>query len=202
MSQSSEHLRARLIEHFCEVQETRMEGVPVLNGELEVDAFGFEPHCEFHVGVLLTPWFMNLVMMPLAENEELEGLRVGAKQSRVLPSGRFEFIAAHEEELGHYLTCSLFSPMFEFKDQDAAVETSMAVLEQVMTPIEEEEPDPDHDMQEIWAGRLPPVEEGIVEEAEEEMPTPPVEMSRRELFTGLRNTPSVEIELDGQTHDQ
>jgi [NiFe] hydrogenase assembly HybE family chaperone len=40
----------------------------------------------------------------------------------------FPFIGAHEEGFGAYEACSLFSPMFEFADHDAALATAQAVL--------------------------------------------------------------------------
>jgi [NiFe] hydrogenase assembly HybE family chaperone len=105
-----------------------MAGLPMLNPVLQVRALGFRPWNEHWLGVLVTPWFMNLVLMPrLAEHFP----PCAERESRhlVFPAGVFEFIGAHDAELGGWLACSLFSPMFEFSDQAAAEATALAVLE-------------------------------------------------------------------------
>jgi len=195
-------IRDKLIDLFKFIETERMVDVPVLNKELSVDAFGFESQNGYHFGVLLTPWFMNLVLIPTVENSEaLDDRQVGSKLSRVLPSARFEFIVGYEEKIGMYLSCSLFSPVFEFADQEAAVETAQAILEQVNTPIDEdaeEEIDEDADMREIWAGRLPEPELVEVEAEPEEIARKaeaPQKLSRRELLRGGKKR-ETEIEAE------
>lgn len=129
---------------FAHIAATRMQGVPVLNPALRVQAVGFEPQAdadgEWLLGVLVTPWFMNLVCLPLAvagTGETVAGgavLGVGQKASRQIGSQTFEFIGAHEDGLGAFACCSLFSPMFEFADHAAAVATACEVLNLLRTP--------------------------------------------------------------------
>jgi [NiFe] hydrogenase assembly HybE family chaperone len=105
-----------------------MAGLPMLNPVLQVRALGFQPWSQHWLGVLVTPWFMNLVLMPrLAEHFP----PCAERESRhlVFPAGVFEFIGAHDAELGTWLACSLFSPMFEFSDQAAAEATALAALQ-------------------------------------------------------------------------
>jgi len=87
------------------------------------------------------------------------------------PAGRFEFIQGHGGDIGAYRSCSLFSPMFEFADQEAAEATAREIL--ALVTEEHEDDTEDRDMVAIWEGRLPdppaPVE------------APPV-LSRRRLF--------------------
>ncbi len=78
------------------------------------------------VGILITPWFMNLVCFSLARQDQ--PALVGSSRARVVGTQSFDFIGAHEERFGNYAACSLFSPMFEFKDQATAVATAEAVL--------------------------------------------------------------------------
>lgn len=117
---------------FRHVECTRMVGVPVLNAALRVEAVGFEMvavdpgEAPAAVGVLMTPWFMNLVRLPL--QPEAGADRVGRVRARSVGSTSFEFIAAHEPGLGVYEACSLASPMFEFPDQATALATAWAVL--------------------------------------------------------------------------
>jgi len=136
----SDHLNARVAELaalFTTIAQTRMAGVPVLNPALQVEAIGFEyrPAGDGDaagLGILITPWFMNLVRLPLQRDES--AAQVGRTHEALLAGQRFEFIGAHEGALGAFAACSLFSPMFEFADQVTARATALEVLAQLRTP--------------------------------------------------------------------
>ena len=190
---TSKEICDKLIDLFTTIEIERMDGVPVLNNALVVDAVGFDCHNGFHLGVLLTPWFMNLVLIPTQENTQiLPTQQVGSKQFHNLPAGRFEFIVGHEDELGKFLSCSLFSPMLEFADQETAMQTAHEVLQQVTTTTttnDDEGDDEDADMREIWAGRLP--ENNIEEQhskTDDQDVQIPKELSRRDLLGGVRTS--------------
>ena len=135
---------------FAHIAATRMRDVPVQNHALRVQAVGFAPQAdadgEWLLGVLVTPWFMNLVYLPLTvpgAGEAVAGgavLGVGQKASRQIGNERFEFIGAHEDGLGAFACCSLFSPMFEFADHAAAVATACEVLNLLRTPVPTQTP--------------------------------------------------------------
>lgn len=118
---------------FRHVETTRMAGVPVLNRALRVEAVGFEPvagepgEAPAAAGVLLTPWFMNLVWLPLKPEAAEAG--VGRTRLRRIGDTAFEFIGGHEAGFGAYEACSLASPMFDFADQAQARATAEAVLD-------------------------------------------------------------------------
>jgi [NiFe] hydrogenase assembly HybE family chaperone len=118
---------ARLETVFRDIAATRMEGVPLLHAGLQVQAVDFapEPEGDFALGVLVTPWFMNLMRLPLGTAEVLALGQVGPQR---LGEHRLRFIGAHEAAFGAYEMCSLASPMFEFADQQAAVATAREVL--------------------------------------------------------------------------
>lgn len=116
---------------FRHIAATRMDGVPVLNERLAVHAVGFEAVGEAACGVLVTPWFMNLVWLPSPDEAPLAP---GASRARFVGPERFDFIGAHEEGFGAYEACSLFSPMFEFEDQAAALATAAEVLAILRAP--------------------------------------------------------------------
>ncbi len=78
------------------------------------------------LGVLITPWFMNLVCLPLRRADATLG--VGVTRVRQLGGRPFGFIGAHEPAVGAFSACSLFSPMFDFADQAAARATARAVM--------------------------------------------------------------------------
>jgi len=125
---------------FVHIAATRMRDVPVQNPALRVQAVGFAAQTdpeggEWLVGVLVTPWFMNLVCLPMdLANSGATTLPVGQKERRQIGSERFEFIGAYEEGLGAFACCSLFSPMFGFADHAEAMATATEVLKQLRTP--------------------------------------------------------------------
>lgn len=118
---------AALAARFAHIAQTRMQGIPLLHPGLSVEAVGFSAAAGGAVGVLVTPWFMNLVWMPLDDGAEVAA--PGCTREHVLGGERFPFIGAHEDGLGAFEACSLFSPMDAFADQDGAVATARAVLE-------------------------------------------------------------------------
>jgi [NiFe] hydrogenase assembly HybE family chaperone len=121
-------LVADLVQAFRRVQAERMRDVPILNHDLEVEAVGFRAWNGYRLGVLITPWFMSLLLLP-AENDPWTGLRIGETRTYAFPSGRYQFLLGAHDEIGRYLSCSLFSPVFEFSGQESAVATAKAVME-------------------------------------------------------------------------
>lgn len=121
-----------LTRHFTHVQTVRMADIALLNDALSVEAVGFEwaaadaavpPVAE---GVLITPWFMSLVRLPLQVLPH--GNRVGRSVVHAFGCERFDFIGAHDEAIGFHETCALFSPMSGFDSQALARETALASL--------------------------------------------------------------------------
>jgi [NiFe] hydrogenase assembly HybE family chaperone len=132
---------------FRAIHEERVMGLPILNPELEVQAVGFRllrSHC---AGILITPWFMNLLVLP-PEGDGWEEGGPGDKRHFDFPYGPCEMALCEEEMLGRYLSVSLFSPMSSFASQQQAVSTATAILQRLMTPAQPEhavENAPDHE---------------------------------------------------------
>lgn len=133
-------IAAELETAFARIHRERMADVPILNEALGIEAVGFAAHGDDALGVLITPWFMNLLLVP-AEPAARSGQRPGEKTVVSLPGGDFEFIAANEEGVGNYRMCSLFSPVFEFADHDTAVATAAAVMERLLTQVDDARPE-------------------------------------------------------------
>lgn len=121
---------------FRVIAQTRMEGVPILHPKIGVALRGLRLWNNHLLGVLVTPWFMNIVLFPQPQADE--AIHVGSKRHFALPAGSYEFIRYHEAKLGGYWGCSLFSPMFEFEDDDAAIATADEAVELLMTPDPED----------------------------------------------------------------
>ena len=115
---------------FAGIAATRMAGLPMNNPELRVEAVGFRDWHGVWVGVLITPWAINLMLLPGAAGG-VRALGPDEKQRWRFPSGEYEFMGGHDAELGAYQSCSLFSPAFEF----AAHEDARAVAEATMNGL-------------------------------------------------------------------
>lgn len=120
---------------FERIARTRMADMPLNHPLLDVAVADFRADDEggFALGVLVTPWCMNLLRLPLREglHDELGVLGVGITGARDIGARRFDFIGAHEPGLGSFEACSLFSPMFEFASQAAAVATAQEALKEL-----------------------------------------------------------------------
>jgi [NiFe] hydrogenase assembly HybE family chaperone len=182
-----EEIAGRLEGCFAEIGKTRMEGVPILNAALRVKAVGTCEWQGFWLSALITPWFLNLMLLPRQDEETAQ---IGSKRSFAFPAGAFEFIRGREETLGGYWMCSLFSPVLEFTDQEAAEATAQAALEELFTA--EEGGETDADMAMIWRGELPAPETEEAEEAGpeaaevEQVQGEPTTVSRRAFLRGER----------------
>ena len=134
---------AALAAHFQAIADTRMRGLPFLNPKLNVEAVGFavqvagEEATSGVLGILITPWFMNLMWLAPALSAPLAQ---GASHEHFFGGQRLTFIGAVDEAFGAYQSCSLFSPMFEFADQAAARATAEQVLTLLRETPKEEEP--------------------------------------------------------------
>jgi len=175
---------------FARIQRERMADVPLLNPDLRVQAVRFNAWQQRCLGVLITPWFMNLLLLP-GRGETWDELPVGSKIVHTLPSGNYEFILAREEGIGPYQMCSLFSPMFEFENQQAAVATAEAVMAGIMDEASREQISTrERDMRRIWNGEgEPPVTAGTAVDSDEKRqpdlaPRMEQAMSRRALLRG------------------
>ncbi|WP_260291394.1 [NiFe]-hydrogenase assembly chaperone HybE [Sedimenticola hydrogenitrophicus] len=179
---------------FRHIEKSRMVGVPILNPALRVQAVGFRPWNGYQLGVLITPWFMNLILLGEGEDGRLAERRPGEKISHAFPSGLYEFIVAEEPALAHnqgrYQACSLFSPMQPFDSQELAVATAGEIMRGMMRE-ENRSGVSTHsrEIAEAWGGDAP-VTEAMAETTpsdegptlSERLETP---LTRRELLTGL-----------------
>ena len=124
-------IKQKLETVFRCIERERMRDIPICNPALQVEAVGFSEWEDYYLGVMVTPWFMNLMLLPVS-SDDFENVNEGCKQVHIFPSGRYEFISAREPGLGPYQVCSLLSPMFDFKDHQTAIEMAKIVLDEMM----------------------------------------------------------------------
>ncbi len=161
----------RLTTDFTEVWHAKMRDVPLVNKALHVEAVGFRPHEGQFLGVLISPWFMNLVLLP--DGQDWSALVPGAKEVVEFPSGAYEFLHNTREMTGPYKACSLFSPMAQFTRQQDAVDVALAVMEAIFDPAHRAETDRRADIRARREAALAPAAE-----------TPDPVPSRRAVITG------------------
>lgn len=117
---------AALVERYRDIYELRMQALPFINAQLAVEAIGFRDFQDFQIGVLITPWFMNLTLLPGADVGV--GIDQGNTINATFPSGDVEFTAAQDEELGLYFSAVLFSSVSDIPDQTTARDLANEVM--------------------------------------------------------------------------
>lgn len=115
---------------FGDIAATRMAGLPICNEAVRVQAVGFREWQGRHVGVLVTPWTINLVLLP-GDEAELKMLGPDEKMGWEFPSGKYDFMGLNEPALGACQVCSLISPLAGIASHEDAV----SIASQVMTAL-------------------------------------------------------------------
>lgn len=164
---------ASLIKAYRRVDQERMQDIPFRNTHLTVEAVDFQPWQGDQLGVIITPWFMNLVLLAGAESD-WTAHRHGDLVTQVLPSGRYQFVHGDLEGFGVLQSCSLMSPVTDFEDMEAARTTAQEVMRLMLVA-------PD--------GTAEPTGTPLKTEPDVEPMRLNEPISRRELFRG-RHTPS------------
>lgn len=130
---------ARLAAIYGGIAERSMRELPVYNAALRVEAIGFRAHGDRVVGVLATPWFMNLVVTSRPDGADLPPSTAGASVTHGFPGGDFDCVVGEIDGFGRLDSASLFSPMFRFDDPEVVRAVGEAAIEEVFrAPVEAE----------------------------------------------------------------
>ena len=93
---------------------------------------GFQNFAGYVLGIVVTPWFLNLIVA------ESPGIGQSALPTNALrlrfPAGDVDFGLSELKGFGRLASCSLFSPMSEFLDQQAARAAATAALGALFDP--------------------------------------------------------------------
>ncbi|WP_316206400.1 MULTISPECIES: [NiFe]-hydrogenase assembly chaperone HybE [unclassified Bradyrhizobium] len=126
----------RLAAAYRDIGARSMRELPIYHDALDVEAIGFQRIQDNIVGIIVTPWFLNVVT-------PADGLAVdppGTVLQISFPAGTIPFTVSEIPPLGLIASCSLFSPMFEFADMDAARAAAHAALVELMMSSDERSP--------------------------------------------------------------
>jgi [NiFe] hydrogenase assembly HybE family chaperone len=129
---------ARRLVDYYERASRRMQGMPVCNPNLVVESVGIREFDGRRVGVIVTPWFMNLTILP--SPADLATWRAGAVARIAFPFGLYDFDVSEAGDNGLIATRSLFSMMHEFADQDSARVAARAAIDALFEPAAPERP--------------------------------------------------------------
>ncbi|MCP4374750.1 MAG: [NiFe]-hydrogenase assembly chaperone HybE, partial [bacterium] len=106
---------------------------------------GFQEYRGRVIGILITPWVMNLIMFPGTE-DDWDGLELGKKQPHSFPSNTYKFLVNEIDGIGTCQTHSPYSPMREFVNQNHALAAARSFLDALLVetqgsqggPVDEE----------------------------------------------------------------
>jgi [NiFe] hydrogenase assembly HybE family chaperone len=120
----------RLIERYREA-DPRMRDLPFYNDRLDVEAVGFRDWESHRLGILITPWFINLVLLP-GTADDWSALRQGDQSDWHLPAETIRFTASCPDDGDVYLTAPVFTNVIGVPDHEAAKAIAQQVLESLL----------------------------------------------------------------------
>jgi [NiFe] hydrogenase assembly HybE family chaperone len=116
-----------------------MSDLPLYNEKVGVEAVDFIPFGVMGLGALVTPWFINLVFLPL-DPVRYDGAKIGQTTMVELPAGLRGFTLGGDEVTGLFWAHSVMSPLTQTLSHDAATTMARAKLADVLSkPAEESE---------------------------------------------------------------
>ena len=125
----------------------RLQGLNFVNPAIEVEAVGFAPWGSHWLGVMVTPWFINLMLLP-REPSAWTSMPRGEKLRYTFPAGDYDFISSHDETVGEYQMCSLLSPVLDIADHATARQIAVLARDALLDPANAVEPESADDGQE------------------------------------------------------
>jgi len=84
---------------FERILAENMQGIPILNSRISVQALGFQEYQGRVIGIIITPWLMNLVLLPSSE-EDWSDLVLGHKETHEFPAGKYKFLVNEIDGIG------------------------------------------------------------------------------------------------------
>ena len=108
--------------------------MPIYNDKIAIEAIGFRLFGDTELlGVVLTPWFMNLMMVPI-EPAPMDMAAVGRTVAVKLPAGEHAFVVGGDAAIGLYKAHSLHSPVLNFTLPGQAQAEARRMLALLMAP--------------------------------------------------------------------
>ncbi|MDO8608553.1 MAG: [NiFe]-hydrogenase assembly chaperone HybE [Phaeospirillum sp.] len=128
LSSADQNRVQQLVTVFRRIGEERMKDLGLYNPSLQVEAVGFRQWNGWLAGVLVTPWFMNFLLLPSDPSTSLDGVEVGSRKRIAMPKGEVIFLVGEADEVGLYMSNSIHSPMGQFPDHASASTAAWAAV--------------------------------------------------------------------------
>lgn len=111
----------------------RLRGLPICNPALRVEVVGLRPWEGEWLGAVVSPWTVSLLLVP-GSGGRFRPLGPDERQRWSFPLGEYEFLGAHDPDVGAYQTCSLLSPPWELASHAEACAAAGAALDALLAP--------------------------------------------------------------------
>ncbi len=151
----SEPAVERLVARYREA-EPRMRDLPFYNDSLSIEPVGFREWEGHRLGILITPWFINLILLP-GERDDWSAVEQGDQSDWHLPSETVRFTANRSEDDEEvFLAAPVFTNVIGVPDHEAAKNIAAQVLQSLLAKPGSEEAAPGHAVsrRDLFRGRL------------------------------------------------
>jgi len=132
----SDNPQQQISDAFRRIEQNQMQGLPVCNEALTTELVGMRRFGDYWLGVLITPWTLQLLLLPASADAEV--LEEGDHRSHAFPQGEVVFMASDNPDLGIYQSCALRSPLHDFPSQEVIRQTAGEVLDLLFQPPAEQ----------------------------------------------------------------
>lgn len=116
---------------FCRIHRENMQGIPILNSKIAIQALGFQEFEGRLLGIIITPWLMNVVLLPSIE-DDWSDLKLGQKTWQSFPSKKYRFLVNEIDGIGFCQTHSIYSPMNDFTSHEQAEKVALDFIKSLM----------------------------------------------------------------------
>ncbi len=139
----NDHPRVSALIKQFRVVDAGMRDLPIYNHTVTIESVGFRLFNEVQLlGVVLTPWFMNLMILPITP-VPMNMAEISKTVSVELPVGPRAFVVGGDEVVGLYKAHSLHSPVLSFTLPGQARAEAQRQLALLMTSVAAEPAAPD-----------------------------------------------------------
>jgi len=125
--------------HYRSLWECEGSSFEEANPALAVEAIGFTRYAGDWLGVIVTPWFLRLYLVPGGGSLWGE-IPLGRSRYINLPSETMQFVADADPELGPFQFSTLIDPTSLLSDMGAARQMALRIMQPFAPPAPEAAP--------------------------------------------------------------